>query len=412
MLTAAQTSQVRLFVGGKEQALHVEALPSAHADGSLRSVLVQFSYPLNYGTPVSGQLVIEQRRRTTDIPKPTADRGRPAAVVLPTDPAYLISTDIVGPTLTASATARLSPVFQRYESDFRRYADSHWNRTGAAWADDYYDRVQIYYAWWVRTGEVEFWKRATAMALSYRRDFLERNAYGASPHWSQLEGLEKHYLLTGDEATRVAVGRVAEQFLKLQPELGITSSWWENRIQARLLQAYFLAWRLQAVGTTPQNWAALLDESLTKVLSTQTADGSYRFAALCGGSLNYMTGLLNDQLIKHYTYYKADPRIPGAVQGAVDFLWTTQWVPTAQAFKYNSVACAGVGDETPSPDLNNLMVTGFGWLYTRTGNTVYRDRGDQIFAGGVAGAYLAGTKQFNEEYTASYRYPAYRQASR
>jgi hypothetical protein len=43
---------------------------------------------------------------------------------------------------------------------------------------------------------------------------------------------------------------------------------------------------------------------------------------------------------------------------------------------------------------------------------VYRDRGDQIFAGGVAGAYLAGTKQFNEQYTASYRYPAYRAVHR
>jgi hypothetical protein len=408
MLTAAQTSQLRLFVGGKEQALYVEALPSTHADGSLRAVLVQFNYPLNSGSPVVGQLVIGQRRETRDITKPTAERGSPAAVVLPTDPAYLISTDIVGPTLPATATAVISPTFQKYEADFQRFADSHWNGTGAAWADNYYDRALIYYAWWVRTGEIEFWKRATAIAMSYRRDFLEANRYATSPHWSQMEGLEKHYLLTGDEKTRYAIAMVGEQFLKLQPELGSTTSWWENRIQARLLQVYFLAWRLQAVGTTPQNWAALLDESLTKVLGTQTADGSYRFDVLCGGSLNYMTGLLNDQLIKHYTYYKADARIPGAVQRAVDFLWTTQWSPTAQAFAYNSVVCAGVGDPTPSPDLNNLMVNGFGWTYQQTGNAVYRDRGDQVFAGGVAGSYLAGTKQFNEEYTASYRYPAMR----
>jgi hypothetical protein len=67
-----------------------------------------------------------------------------------------------------------------------------------------------------------------------------------------------------------------------------------------------------------------------------------------------------------------------------------------------------VGGMTPSPDLNNMLTAGFGWLLKQTGNTQYRDAGEAIFAGGVTQAYLSGTKQFNENYTSSFRYLGYR----
>jgi hypothetical protein len=63
--------------------------------------------------------------------------------------------------------------------------------------------------------------------------------------------------------------------------------------------------------------------------------------------------------------------------------------------------------QAAAPDLNNLIVNGFGWLYQRTQNTVYWDGAEQIFAGGVAGAWLSGSKQFNENSTTSLQYLAY-----
>jgi len=39
----------------------------------------------------------------------------------------------------------------------------------------------------------------------------------------------------------------------------------------------------------------------------------------------------------------------------------------------------------------------------------YRTNGDLIFQQGVQRAYLAGSKQFNENYRDSYRYLSYRQ---
>jgi hypothetical protein len=408
-LRSDQLSEIRLFVGGQEQRLYVEALEGTHADGSLRAVLVQFRAELVAGASRPGQLLFGQQRATQDIAKPSTSRAAPAAIVLPTDPDYLTRTLLVGPTITVSAARQLSAAAQKYESDFATYADQHWMRAGANWEEDYYDRALIYYAWWIRSGNLEYWKRATAQAVSYRTDYLEKNDYNSSPHWAQLEGLEKHYLLTGDEASRVALGGVADKLNEgYQPTLGNTDNWWDNRIQARLLQSYLLAWMLNASSTRSLNWAALLDDALTKILSTQQADGSYRFVSFCGQSANYMAGLLNDVMIRYYVYYKADTRIPDAIRRSADFMWNTQWVSSAQAFKYMSGVCAGAGDDGPAPDLNNLIVTSFSWTYRMTQNAAYRTQADSIFAGAVNGAWLGGSKQFNQHYTSSFRHLGYR----
>jgi hypothetical protein len=143
MLTSRQLSQLRLFIGGKEQALYVAALHGTHADGSLRSVLVRFNYPLSFETPVAGQLLVGQDRETDDIPRPDASLATPAAVMLPADPNYLVSTELVGPTITVASAAQLSPTFQKYEADFQEYADHHWNQNGSTWTESYYDRALI-----------------------------------------------------------------------------------------------------------------------------------------------------------------------------------------------------------------------------------------------------------------------------
>jgi hypothetical protein len=61
-----------------------------------------------------------------------------------------------------------------------------------------------------------------------------------------------------------------------------------------------------------------------------------------------------------------------------------------------------------APDLNLLIAPAYAWLYSRTGDTTYRDRGDQIFAGGVKGAWLDGSKVFNQNYMWSFDYVKWR----
>jgi hypothetical protein len=348
--------------------------------------------------------------------------GLPQAAALPTDPVYLIATDLVGQTTTAAANNALSGVYSRYESDFVKYSSSYWTSEGASWVGDYYDRALIYYAMWVRTGNPTYWARAGRIAYDYRTKYVEANSYNVSPHWAQLEGLEKHYLAGGDDKSRFAVGRVANVLNGYIPSNYMTRVGGDSRIAARVLHAQLLAWRLTPAGQTLASnsgttYGTRVETVLTKLVAWQQANGSYPAdGVVCGGQLNYMVGLLNDALIKAYDYYvpATTPRttlqgtMQTLVQKAADYMWTTQWLAANRAFKYASVTCTGVGGPSAAPDLNNMIASGFGWLYKRTGNAQYLTNGDAIFAGGVTQAYLGGSKQFNEEYTSSFRYLGYR----
>jgi hypothetical protein len=382
----------------------------------VRSVLVQFSYDVP-ATPVVGQLVVGQARTAPALAKPTADRGSPVAVVLPTDPAYLISTQLVGPTVPVAETAAQPAPFAKYEANFRTYADKHWALSGAVWTENYYDRAEIYYAWWVRTGEVEYWKRATALAVNYRRDYLEVNNYNSSAHWYQAEGLELHYLLTGDEATRTAVGRSADIFNLpyYMANLGDVTAAMENRTQARVIMAFLTAWKLNAPSAAGASWAALLPQALTMIVASQDPSGAYRFTGLtnqCGYNKPFMVGLLNDALIKYHTYFVADARILPTVQKAVDYMWTADWNAAGRGFIYLDGPCPGYDElQAIAPDLNNLILNGYAWVYQQTKVPAYRDRADQIFSGAVDLAWLDGTKQFNQSYSTSFRYFVYRRGS-
>ena len=202
------------------------------------------------------------------------------------------------------------------------------------------------------------------------------------------------------------------------------SDYMENRIQARVLQGALASYRLNASFTRSDGpaypaaqWPAKLRDMLGKILSVQNADGSYSWVQVCGGQLNYMVGMLNDVLIDYYNDFEADPRIPVAVEKANEYLWTKQWLPSDQAFKYASVNCApnkfgtNVGGVDPAGDLNGLLLPSFGWLYQRTGDAKWRTRGDAILAGVLAPRWSSnynGSKQFNQAYTSSFRYLGYR----
>jgi hypothetical protein len=410
LLRADELAKVRILVDGREKSIYIESLEGRHPDGSLRSVLVQFNATLGPTDVLPGEFVIDQARGTTDLPKPNVGRSMPAAAALPTSPDYLVGTGIVGPTITALESQAQGIPYNRYEQDFGTFADQHWIAEGELGCDDYYDRALTYYAFWARTGNAEYWRRGTRCAATYRTGYLEPNNYGTSPHWSQMEGLEAHYTLTGDDSSRYAIGRVVEVLgfwyavLDSIPQ----THYMEDRIRARTLISILTSWRVNA-GGKGAIYQAQLDTAITRITHSQSADGSYRFPATCGESENYMTGQLNDALIKTYTYYKADPRIAQAVQRSADFLWNTQWVPSKQVFQYMSGDCPGEGNTNPALDLNNLIINAFAFTYAHTHDVTYRDRADQVFAGSVVNTSLDGTKQFNQQYYSSYLYLKFRQ---
>ncbi len=415
MLTPGQSDRVRLMINGTEKPIDIQVLRGRHRDGSVRSVLVQFRHAVPAGG-MRAQLVIGQSRTTTDItvaqPTYTYTRPLPQAAALPSSPAYLISTGIFGKTTTAPDAFNA-----RYESNFYTYGDNKWNRFISKYGSsltvwdaenaNYYDRAYIDFAWWARTGDEAQWRRAIHYLIAYRELFLKPRGYRVPPAEVNIDGLEAHYLLTGDGTSHNAVRVLAHEFYRIWlPVIGsLSSKYTANRIQARALDAYMTASRLDI---RQHDYASVSRQALTRILGTQRADGSYRFKSSCQQQLNFQTGLLNDALVEYYEVIAPDSRIPGAIRRSLDFLWNTQWLPAQAAFKYISGYCSSQGSPKAAPDLNMLIVSPFGWYAQHSGQTKYRQHGDIVFNGGVQRAWLNGEKQYNQNYRSSYRYLFYR----
>jgi len=131
----------------------------------------------------------------------------------------------------------------------------------------------------------------------------------------------------------------------------------------------------------------------------------------------FMGGLTASALIAHYerSVEVGDPdaRVLPALKRLGDFLWDTMWVANVNgsgygAFEYVQPATSGVGGNAPAPDLNMLIAPMYGWLFYHTGDERWLNRGDDIFAGGVALANLQSGKRFNQSYRASFQYVDWR----
>jgi hypothetical protein len=370
--------------------------------------------------------VVEAAQPPADTAQPPADTT-PTSPVTPTSPPPPAPTGdvtarILGATLTSAETRALGGSFAQYETNFATFDEQQWAAYGSRWdLIDYYDRALIYYAWYRRTGDAKYLNRANAVAVNYRRNYVEAAGYLIQAHWSMMDGLALHYLATGDEASRTAVGRVADLFtgLSYRDDIG-TRTRTDNRIQARYIVSLLLAHQIQAPSngvsagqiSGGHDWASELRRALPLILSTQDADGAWRLSDCGDGGPRtvhpFTTGLLMDALTRYYDLFEADPRIPPAVRRAADYLWANDWLPSSRAFKYIERVCPSEGGPVPAPDLNNLILNGFAWTYKQSGDATYKQRADEIFAGAVTGAWISPAKQFNQVYTSSFRYLAFR----
>lgn len=120
----------------------------------------------------------------------------------------------------------------------------------------------------------------------------------------------------------------------------------------------------------------------------------------------FMVGLLAEALIKYYEQ-SPDPRIPFVLTLALDQLWQRAWVQKDQSFFYSSAEPLGLG----TPDLNLLIAPAYAWLYRMTASGVARERADRIFNSGARSAYLAGGKQFSQNYRWSTDFVHWRNAT-
>ncbi|MDW6023072.1 hypothetical protein SAZ10_15025 [Mesorhizobium sp. BAC0120] len=345
---------------------------------------------------------------------------------------------LIGPMTSSSETTALGGEFAKYEQDFATYSDQHWASDGSNWeASNYYDRAYIDYVAYARTGDEKYLNQADAIVSDYVKNYVEPNNFGVASWWSMPKGIAAHYLLHGDQESLDAIGKMADQAVN---PWNTENNWAnlfdphqaEGREQARTLETLTQAIILDApsngvpnIQANGEDWGvqggndfkALAKSLVDKILTSdfQHADGSrpnYVEGTTADGSpidKPFMNGLMNDALINYYEQVDADPRIVDFIKANLDYMWTHEWDASAKAFQYMDENSSNGTEATPSPDLNMLVVNGFGFVYQHTGDATYLERGDEVFAGGVEGNWLDGSKQFNQEYATSYKYLAYTQ---
>ena len=256
-----------------------------------------------------------------------------------------------------------------------------------------YDRALVWYAAWVRTGNAKFWDRGTHTASEYRRISVDAD-YQWQPHFQETQGLEIHYLLTGDERSRHTVEEIAK-FLDMAYRPYIDrdplKDWMDPRIQTRVLLSALLAWRLDVGG---RDWGAQVREDLDEILATQGPDGALRWISWEGEHCVFMGSLLIHAMIKYYTWFEPDERIPPFIKGVLDFVHPSLWL--GDSWQYTTA------DAQHTVDLNQLNAVGYAWYGWYSGDSRYTEIAETAFAKAVSGAWLDGMKQFNQNYRSAY----------
>lgn len=233
----------------------------------------------------------------------------------------------------------------------------------------------------------------------------------------------------------------------------------DQRTVARYLDALLYAHLMQAdpvqaktdynVSPGVSIWATELRAALTSVLNAQDSAGRWAFIWTHGNQVNagyakpFMDGLLCESLIQYYNLFEADSRIPAKVKSNCDCIWDKCFVtpatyPTSalgvtsqvqfytggtetNVFRYlegesvfEPTSPDGLGTNT-APNLNLMSYTPFTWYYYISGDSLYKDRADKIFAGAMTygvGSFTApqnnSQKSMNELYAFSLRGLFYR----
>jgi hypothetical protein len=286
---------------------------------------------------------------------------------------------------------------------------------GGSGADSpvYYDAERVFYQIADYTGNPSWNACAHNAQAIYRDRYVIPNKGAVPGYWNFTRGLAMDYLRTGDRVSRDAVIVLAENAAIARDTTppASTVSADLNREVAYAILSYLDA---ESVGAPRRRRLNLLvDQALGHIdqwFVTISWPGPWQKNPQTTSRLApFMVGLTAEALIAYYEKTH-DARIPPAIRLAMDWLWDHAWIPEAQAFWYefpdqNQPCCRASG---AAPDLNLLIAPAYAWLYQQTGDPTYRDRGDQVFAGGVRGAWLGDGKHFDQNYRWSFDYVRWR----
>lgn len=294
----------------------------------------------------------------------------------------------------------------------------------------YYDGISVYtqIGDYLRARDPSsdgYWRGCVSKAKEIYRDGYVLNAgcYGGGVgcvpgYWNFSTGLRLDFQKTGDGRSREAAVLLSRRaaYANDDSPLEYVTSAVRSREVAYAIRSYVDAERLGE--PRRGRLAPLVDKALGHI-DQWFVSKSYRCPADCDPQeavgryyiQPFMVGLTAEALIR-YQELTGDSGILPALKTALDGIWDNAWVAADQSFWYdNFVPDPSVPflAKPGAPSLNLLIAPAYAWVYTQTGEARYRDRADQVFAGGVKGAYLDGGKQFDQNYIWSFDYVSWRQ---
>ncbi|GIW87708.1 MAG: hypothetical protein KatS3mg108_2032 [Isosphaeraceae bacterium] len=305
----------------------------------------------------------------------------------------------VGSSTAATVRPHPLPELSTWKSNMLSYGKKHadWlaaHRNDAkldpVLAATYYDAARVFYQIADETGDPA-WRTAAADAVFVYRDRYVLPNNGAVPgYWNFGKGLAEHFRRTGDVRSRDALFALADNAAYSRES---TAPDVLTPVERSREVAYALMTRLEAeaLGKPHSARTDLLYEKALGHVDQWVNNPTIYLQP-------FMVGLTCEALIAYHAA-TGDARALPAVQRALDMIWDRAWREAGGGFYYESTA-----PDRAAPDLNMLIAPAFGWVYRQTRQTLYRDRGDQVFAGGVRGAWLDGAKQFNQNYRWSFQY--------
>jgi hypothetical protein len=117
----------------------------------------------------------------------------------------------------------------------------------------------------------------------------------------------------------------------------------------------------------------------------------------------FYDGLMAEALIQYYELTQ-DTRVPPAIKAMLDWLWDNAYSARVHALAYNPL------EVPPHYELvmSNLVIPAFAWYWQLTGDPLYQQRGDDLFAHALDSDISYSGKIFNQNYRWSFDYVRWR----
>src|SRR5437762_2536780 len=326
----------------------------------------------------------------------------------------------------APAAAQPMPQLALWEAHMLSYGQSLCDYLASGATQDsklqnvYYDAIRVFYQIADYTNNPA-WNTCAQRARSVYRDRYVMTAacwpsgFGCVPgYWNFTHGERMDFERTADGNSKSAVlsqALNAAYSTDADYNASETQSAWLSREEAYGLMAHLNAERL---GAAPRASTPQIAEKNFAYMDQWFGSKSFRCPSICDPAAAkgqyyiqpFMVGLTSEALIMWFDK-TGDTRVLPAIRQAMDWLWANAWVAGDQSFWYENwvpTPATPFPAQPGAPDLNLLIAPAFAWIYKQTGDTTYRDRGDQVFAGGLLNAFLGNGKQFDQNYKWSFEY--------